>query len=363
MLRGAGGVNTFFGGAGDDVLESLGGVNVMSGGDGNDKMIAAAVVATTQFGDAGDDTMIAVSAGNGQWGGDGNDTLVGIGNTNIQSGGNGADTLIASGATNVQMGDGGADALFALGSLNVQLGGAGRDVAVGLGSTNIQHGGAGDDVLAALGGANIQIGAEGNDWLIGAGSGNLQFGGHLWSTLPTDVDLGGFDLAAAQDKLDDFTGVSGSDGDNVLLAGGTVNIQIGGRGNDDLGRGFWRGRGGALGEGRRVAAKLALVARHPRHPRDIAGEASAHVDTALAIDELAAGERGRRKLGRPDAARQRLAPAGRRRQHNRHQRGECRIPSPHDVPPHNIWGILPESALGVKSLALFSAEHAVARIP
>ncbi|MBJ3775468.1 calcium-binding protein [Acuticoccus mangrovi] len=292
-IIGVGGVNTVDGGSDDDVLVAVGGVNVMDGGAGDDIMIAAGVAskmkggagedlmvavsienwqeggdgddrmfalggANQQFGGAGDDTIVGIGGGNVQFGGSGDDMLFGLATAvNLQYGDDGDDIMVALGNLNVQIGGSGDDIAFGLGSYNVQLGGSGADILVALGSLNLQHGGSGDDVLVGLGSLNVQVGSNGHDILIGAGNGNIQFGGTLVADLPNDVAIAGLEVQLPGDEVMDLynehVGTISPDTDqNILVAGGQFNLQVGGSGTD-IAVGVGKGNLQLLGAGDDIA--------------------------------------------------------------------------------------------------------------
>ena len=94
----------------------------------------------------------------------------------------------------------------------------------------MQHGGDGDDALLGAGYANVQIGGGGDDLVIGGGRGNIQFADNLFSALPGDAAMPE-GIEAAMDLVDGMFGAE-ADGDNVMLALGQGNLQIGGAGTD-----------------------------------------------------------------------------------------------------------------------------------
>ncbi|MBG6166480.1 Ca2+-binding RTX toxin-like protein, partial [Labrenzia sp. EL_195] len=225
------GVTTAFGGDGNDTIMAAGGVNVLNGNDGNDTIEAIGGV-NVVHGDAGDDDMLALGGVNTMFGGSGDDRMKALGVANIQFGGDGEDLLAAAGNGNLQFGDAGNDQLYGLGVNVGQFGGDGEDVLVGVAGVNLQHGGAGKDKLFAVGGANIQIGGSDDDFLMAGGANNIQFGDHLWSAIPSDL---GFDddgkFADVIENFDEHFETEGG-GTNVLIGGGTNNLQFGGSGKD-----------------------------------------------------------------------------------------------------------------------------------
>ncbi|MBO6511392.1 MAG: hypothetical protein JJ979_23410, partial [Roseibium sp.] len=225
-----GGSSVAYGGSGDDVIKATGGVNVLHGDDGNDTIEASGGV-NVVYGNAGDDDMQAIGGVNTMFGGDGDDRMKALGVANVQYGGNGDDLLAAAGVGNLQFGQSGDDKMFGLGSNVGQFGGDGEDVLVGVAGLNLQHGGAGKDKLFAVGGANIQIGGSDDDFLMAGGANNIQFGDHLWSAIPSDLGFDDGRFAEVIEKFDEHF-ETGDGGTNVMIGGGTNNLQFGGTGKD-----------------------------------------------------------------------------------------------------------------------------------
>src|SRR5439155_3596865 len=79
---------------GDDQISDAGGVDTAYGGDGNDFIGNSGDGGSNRFyGDAGDDTIIGGNGDDSLYGGGGNDSLYGAGADNYLSGGGGNDLL------------------------------------------------------------------------------------------------------------------------------------------------------------------------------------------------------------------------------------------------------------------------------
>lgn len=250
VIKAAGGLNTIDGGEGDDTLIGAGGTNKISGGTGNDVLTGIALGNVLDGGDGddrinaigayvkahggrGDDRIIASGGYVEAHGDDGDDQLYALGLASNMRGGDGNDILVSMGNFNLQRGGAGRDVLVGLGQMNVQLGEEGDDILVGIGGINIQHGGDGNDVMFGQGGFNVQVGGKGNDILIAGGTGNLQFSDGFSAVLPADLKIDKTSFGTLIDKLDDLVGAGGG-GDDIALGGGSGNVQFTGDGNDLL---------------------------------------------------------------------------------------------------------------------------------
>lgn len=137
-------LNTFFGGAGNDVIEGRGGSDQLFGGSDDDSVL----------------------------GGDGNDTV---------DGGDGNDVLT---------GDAGNDSITGGAGDDLAFGGIGNDQLDGGTGADLLDGGAGNDVLAGGDGNDTIIGGSGNDTLSGgAGADTFVVVAGAGSDLITDLDL------------------------------------------------------------------------------------------------------------------------------------------------------------------------------
>jgi len=198
-----GGVDTLYGGDGDDVLsagQKAYSMDEMYGGRGNDTLQAGAG-ANSLFGDEGDDLLIAGSGGMGHGpadlldGGDGQDTLQGglslnggagddlletTGMSGWADGGQGNDTIEGNGGGGYiytfQAEGGAGDDWMNLFSTTLQLianGGEGQDTITCGGLSNLTiDGGAGDDMLTGnkyAPGILVMSGGDGSDTIVGNG--------------------------------------------------------------------------------------------------------------------------------------------------------------------------------------------------
>ncbi len=252
----AGFTNTAYGGSGDDHIHLVGVYNDAHGGGGNDKIQALGGTNVIR-GNAGHDQLFLAGGINDAFGGEGDDKIVAFGGLNLAEGGGGDDRIVALGKGNMLEGGAGADVLVSAGSVNVMLGNDGSDLIAGGGTANIQSGGSGHDALFGAGGGNLQLGGNGDDIIVGGGKGNVQFGDQIDLSLAFDL---GFEIVnaieLASDKMSWLFGESIADdlgkkvdleellivydqmanetgsGDDLMIGGGTGNIQIASGGDD-----------------------------------------------------------------------------------------------------------------------------------
>ena len=131
-------LNTFFGGAGNDVIEGRG---------GSDQL----------FGGADDDTVLGGDGNDTVEGGDGNDLVTGDAGNDTLSGGEGDDSLSGGTGNDVADGGAGADLLDGGAGSDALAGGEGNDTLVGGAGNDTLTGGAGRDtfVITAGGGSDV----------------------------------------------------------------------------------------------------------------------------------------------------------------------------------------------------------------
>ncbi len=203
-ITGDGNGNTFFGYAGDDILDGAGGNDSIVGGSGND---------TISGGDGSDALR----------GGDGDDSL---------DGGNGIDTVYydwSAGAVTVDLdaGTGTGEGTDTLTNIENVVGSAHNDVLYAATGGSVLTGGDGDDNLIARAGVDTLNGGTGNDWA-----------NYYFSTTSVVIDLeagtasGGY---AEGDTLNDIEWVAGSNtADDTLTGNSQANTLRGMAGNDIL---------------------------------------------------------------------------------------------------------------------------------
>ncbi|HSH97045.1 MAG: hypothetical protein ACAH07_11790 [Methylophilaceae bacterium] len=243
---------TFNAGNGDDVVHAGAGFDIINGGDGND----------TLYGDAGNDTIS---------GGIGNDSLIGGTGNDLLEGGAGADTFVGGTASQV---DSGIDTVTYINSgsavvvnmadntvglthsnINVTeqgdaagdqfdgieniIGSTHDDQIIGNSLANNINGGLGNDTIEGMGGQDTLNG--GGTIAEGDGTNTLSFEHSalttgITATLTTLSDVTNTGNAV----ITNFTNITGSAFNDLLIGDSNINTLIGGGGDDTL-----EGLGGA----------------------------------------------------------------------------------------------------------------------
>ena len=262
IIEGGGGNDTLTGGAGSDTLSYasagaavtvtlanqggfLGLLPINTGGAGNDRIdgfenILGSAFADTLTGDgnanrldgaAGNDTLNGGNGNDTLLGGAGADTLDGGGGNDSLSGGNGNDTLTGGSGDDVIDGGAGVDA--------VNYSGAGSAVTVNL-VTNAASGGAGNDTLSGI--ENV-TGSSGNDSIIASATDNRIDGGggsdtvsFEAATVAVTVNLVAGTAAggSGNDILISIENVTGGSGNDSITGNDGANLLDGGAGNDTV---------------------------------------------------------------------------------------------------------------------------------
>ncbi|KRB24078.1 hypothetical protein ASD99_29450 [Mesorhizobium sp. Root695] len=270
QIHGGDGNDVADGGSGNDTLYGEDGNDTLDAGDGNDALDGGAGT-DLLIGGSGDDAMAGRDGNDHLLGGDGADDLHGDAGTDTLDGGDGNDALDGGAGTDQLIGGSGDDAM-AGGDGNDQLlagdgadelhGGAGADTLDGGNGNDMLDGGQGDDTLLGDAGDDTMSGGGGNDHLSdGLGLDHVDGGSdddviHLNNDLQIDIVDGGegqdtLDLSAnaadaivdLQDGLVFLDGIEeahvfaiesivGSHGRNTLVANDSVNVMVGGGGND-----------------------------------------------------------------------------------------------------------------------------------
>ncbi|MEM6618200.1 MAG: calcium-binding protein, partial [Pseudomonadota bacterium] len=232
--------NSFYGGAGNDVL---GGARYAEGGADNDT-INGATDATELFGGAGNDSITAISQRDGVviYGGSGDDRLSAEGTI---YGGTGVDSAFG-GVTDdeIELGDGRAetDQSAAGGFGNDTLtGGSFGDRLSGGFDNDTLFGGAGDDSLRGDDGNDTIFGGTGADSIDGGAGKDLIETGDQSDSGITAVNGGaGDDTITGGKDADRISGgddndrLSGDDGDDSIFGGSGDDTIFGGEGDDYL---------------------------------------------------------------------------------------------------------------------------------
>ena len=147
LLEGDGGDDFLSGGDGNDILNDSLGNNILSGGDGNDILDASSNASSNTFyGGAGDDVITGGDGINTVFGGNGTDTIVSGASDDWLNGGSGGDIISASDGDDVVEGGEGNDQLNGDGGDDQISGGTGDDEISGGAGEDQLFGGAGDDV-------------------------------------------------------------------------------------------------------------------------------------------------------------------------------------------------------------------------
>lgn len=218
------GLDTVFGGAGNDLISTGDDADEIDGGTGNDTIdggidddtirggegndsILGQHGADSIFGDAGDDY---INAGGSTYGGNEPDATDPLpeNDRDFVDGGEGNDTILTGDDADTILGGAGNDVIDAGIDNDSIIGGTGDDSILG---------GAGDDTAIGALGDDTLIGGEGDDYLDGVVGDDLMSGG-----AGADTMLGG----QGQDRFTDITGgdvVDGGSGPDGLRADGTPN--------------------------------------------------------------------------------------------------------------------------------------------
>ena len=281
-VSGGAGNDVLDGGLGDDTLWGGAGNDTLNGGDGDDNL----------FEDTGDDTLNGGAGNDYLYSDEGNDTLNGDDGDDRLEGGTGND-IIDGGAgvdtaeywqytstshgvvsdlslgTTSDDGNGGVDTLLNIENIrgsrwddnltgdindNELRGDGGNDVLNGLGGNDKLFGGSGDDTLSG-GAGNDELqggsgadelnGGDGNDTLLGGGDTDIIDGGagtdrayYGFTASGVNVDLSqniaADDGEGSSDTLINIENVSGSAFNDVIVGDGSVNLLIGGDGDDEI---------------------------------------------------------------------------------------------------------------------------------
>ena len=218
-IWGGTGNDTLRGYAGDDKLYGEEGNDEIQGGEGND-LLDGGVGDDRLFGQVGNDTMI---------GGDGNDIMVGF------TGNNEAKQTLAPGETDddILFGGNGNDEMFGGLGNDYMDGGADNDWIMGQDGNDILFGSSGDDEVNGGNGDDIMDGGTGTDKMFGGAGDDKMWGGD------GDDAMHGFtpsndakqQLATGETDNDVMYGGAGND----IMTGGIGDDQLwGGTGNDEL---------------------------------------------------------------------------------------------------------------------------------
>ena len=202
-----------------DGVEDLGGVDVLRGGGGNDQMFGGAGTDFIDYSTTGNGVYVSMSAGFAN--GDGHDTFSGI------------EGVIGSNYADQIVGDSGNNIIFAGEGNDSVDGGAGHDVIYDGGGADKIDGGSGDDVIVAS--------ADGSKDKIDGGSGfDVVDYSAAETSIKVDLNNGQVNGAVGNDKLYNIEGVIGGSGSDEMLGSKGDDYFSGGAGNDVLvgGRGY-----------------------------------------------------------------------------------------------------------------------------
>jgi Ca2+-binding RTX toxin-like protein len=221
-------------GGGDDTIIGREGNDVIYGGDGNDRIVAGDGDDVV-YGGGGDDVIFA---------GAGRDTVfAGIGN-DIVFGEEGDDALFGEAGNDTVSGDAGDDTIAGGEGDDTLAGGAANDLIDGGAGIDNIDGGEGQDTILAAAGDDTASGGAGDDLFIAvAGDGNDAYDGgegtDTYDISATSADAI-IDLRAGaassdeigDDVIDNIENVRGGSGNDIIFASESVNIFVGGDGND-----------------------------------------------------------------------------------------------------------------------------------
>lgn len=205
---GAGTMNQFWGGDGNDSVTGSAGTTNLRGGNGDDTLTGGSG-RDTAYGDAGADTL----NGNG-----GNDYLRGGVNDDILSGGIGNDTLYGDDGVDELNGGDGEDILHGGTGIDTINGDAGNDKIYGEGDADLISGGDGNDTIRAGAGDDVITGGNGNDVMYGeAGGDTFQFtAGETGADYIYDFQTGVDVMQFAGLTAGDVTGITNAYGNAVI---------------------------------------------------------------------------------------------------------------------------------------------------
>ena len=207
ILHGDAGNDTLFGNNGNDLIYGGDGDDVINGGDGND----------TLSGDSGNDTLYGGTGNSSISGGDGNDYIKVVGGDTTLDGGNGDDTIVGGTGNDLIIGGSGNDSLTAGDGHDTISGGDGNDTIYGYAGDDSIDGGAGDDLL---------FGVSGNDTITGGAGKDIIYGDVGNDVIDGQADNDQVYGGAGNDRL------SGGSGDDTVSGGDGNDTVDGGDGND-----------------------------------------------------------------------------------------------------------------------------------
>ena len=206
----------------DDVLNGTNGDDFIRGFDGNDKL----------YGLLGNDRLYGGYGDDEVYGDEGNDRLWGDAGDDMLSGGDGRDVLRGGTGSDNLIGDAGNDTLYGGSGYDTLQGGDGNDILMAQGGDDYLDGGAGDDILD--GGDTPDPGWPSSWW-------DEDIAGFWGATTGVVVNLAAGTAQDGQggtDRLIDIEGVNGTQYDDVLIGGNTLNDDwesfTGYQGNDSI---------------------------------------------------------------------------------------------------------------------------------
>jgi Ca2+-binding RTX toxin-like protein len=213
------GVDSLYGGGGNDLVLGGGGDDILHGDAGDDRL----------GGDAGNDVL---------FGGDGIDTIAGDGTLRTAHSANGADYIDGGAGNDILAGQGAGDTIYG-GSGNDQIHGDEPESSIPIefhGADTID-GGEGNDSIEADGGDDSVEGGQGNDAIWGGAGNDTLLGGGEDDTLQGETGVDALDGGVGRDTLyggDDGDRIAGGADDDLASGGTGDDIVDGGTGNDHL---------------------------------------------------------------------------------------------------------------------------------
>ena len=238
MLGGSEGVDTLWGGAGDDTyIMSVDADFIIDVSDeGTDLVVSH--IADYALPDGYFVENLTLAQGSGAVTGTGNylnNVITGNANGNTLHGMGGADTIYGIAGTNSLYGDDGADLIYGGAGGGSANGGLGDDRIYAGTGTSLVYGDEGADTLIGMGGAGSLFGGEGGDRIDGGSGGESIYGGDGNNTLnggagddiieAGNITIGYFDVSVTRDVVD------GGAGNDTLNVGGGDTV-YGGSGAD-----------------------------------------------------------------------------------------------------------------------------------
>ncbi len=196
------GLDTVFGGLGNDVINTGDDADEIDGGDGNDT-INAGIDDDTVIGGMGDDSIIGDHGSDSITGNEGDDY---IDAGNVSLGGNEVDSIDAVPENDLDYVDGGA-------GNDTLLGGDDDDTLLGGDGDDVLDGGIDEDSLMGGNGSDTGLGGQGDDYIDLSG----------FAPEPDDTDL---------DPANDLDYAEGGAGNDTILTGDDDDTIIGGAGDD-----------------------------------------------------------------------------------------------------------------------------------